>query len=70
MRETVDLKINFAFATHEEGDILTLPAYGGLPTDSYWRRRLQDAKIDNCCELVKAPKRAPKGQAGTAKGDD
>ncbi len=25
----------------------------GTPLDVAWRRRLRDAKIDNCCEIVK-----------------
>ena len=32
-----------------------------IPLDHFWRRRLKDAVIDNCCEVLKpAPKQKQK----------
>ena len=28
----------------------------GVPLDRVWRKRLRDAKIDNCIEIIKPPK--------------
>ncbi len=53
------LKINRAFAGYKAGTI-TVPDKNGVPLDQYWRRRLRDAKIDNCVEVVTDPKPKPK----------
>lgn len=33
----------------------------GIPKDAFWRKRLNDAKLDGCCEVVaqKAPNKKP-----------
>lgn len=28
----------------------------GIPTNPFWRKRLKDAKTDNCVEVVKPPR--------------
>lgn len=40
------------------GEIVTVPAKNGVPTDSFWRKRLRDAKKDGCCEVVNSTKKA------------
>lgn len=35
------------------GDIRVEKGSDGQPKDKYWRDRLKDAAIDDCCELVK-----------------
>ena len=52
MIETIKLKLNVDLPPHKAGKILTLPSLQGLPRDSYWSRRLRDAKRDNCVEIV------------------
>ena len=37
---------------HKVGDIVEVTDVKGVPTDQYWRRRLRDAKVDNCCRVV------------------
>jgi hypothetical protein len=32
---------------------------GGKPLDLYWRRRLEDARTDGCCELLSPAPRDP-----------
>ena len=37
--------------------------FQGTPKLLFWRRRLQDAKIDNCVEIIKEkPKKATKNE--------
>lgn len=47
------LKLNCAFRGHKAGSIINIEVSDdGTPKDSFWRRRLKDAKIDNCVEFV------------------
>jgi len=57
------IKINKDFAQYKQGDILTVESDSeNTPKDIYWRNRLKDAKIDNCCEVVmKRPTKPKKG---------
>jgi len=32
----------------------------GTPLDKFWRRRLKDAKTDNCLEVIKPKSKKPK----------
>ena len=42
---------------HKPGAVVTIKCDAlGLPYDRGWRRRLQDAKRDGCCEWVPTPK--------------
>ena len=43
----IKLKINKDLRGFKAGAIVT------VPLDRYWRSRLEDAKIDNCVEIVK-----------------
>lgn len=53
------IRINKGFASHKKGDIITVDTdSNGTPVDRYWRRRLKDAEIDNCCEAVMTEKPA------------
>lgn len=63
--ETVDIKIKLNFAGHEVGDVVTVPAMDGLPLDLYWQRRLRDAAVDDCCELVKKKTKKSNGRNGS-----
>jgi len=56
----IKLKLNVKIGEHKKGEVLTLDAHrDGLPMDSFWRARLKDSELDNCCEIVKAKKKAP-----------
>lgn len=51
---SIDIKINKPFPDYQVGQIVTIQVDGdGTPLDYFWRRRLKDAKIDSCCEIVK-----------------
>jgi hypothetical protein len=48
------IKLNVNMGTLRKGLIVNvLCDKSGTPLDIFWRRRLKDAKIDNCCEIVK-----------------
>lgn len=47
------LKINFKDAGYNDGDVISILCYqDGTPKDLYWRRRVKDAKRNNCVEFV------------------
>jgi len=37
----------------EVGEVIEVPANGGIITDAYWRARFHDSTFDNCVEVVK-----------------
>ena len=50
----IQIEIKKDFAPYKVGDIISVNAGGGnVPLDSFWRRRLKDAKVDDCCSIVK-----------------
>ncbi len=52
--KTIRIKILKDMADSKTGDIVRVPADDkGTPIDFFWQRRLKDAKIDGCCEIVK-----------------
>lgn len=51
------LKLNQPLKGYEVGrEIIVQTDSNGVPLEKFWRRRLKDAKIDNCVEVVKASK--------------
>ena len=52
--------------------IKTLADDNGTPLSSFWRKRLKDAEIDNCCEIVtdKANKKPRSKKAEVKKSTD
>ena len=36
----------------------------GIPTEAFWRRRLKDAALDGCVEIVQPAKAATKAKEG------
>ncbi len=47
------LKLNYTDGMRQAGTILTIRCdENGIPLESQWRRRLRDAKQDNCVEFV------------------
>lgn len=61
-----EYKINKDFGGHKAGETVKFAVdKKGTPLDPMWRRRLRDAKIDNCM----SPKAVtPKTQSKTEKG--
>lgn len=52
------LKIHKPVGDYNKGDEITIECdMECTPKSAYWRRRLIDAKIDGCCELILTPKR-------------
>lgn len=50
------LKLNRNLALHEAGDIIDVESVDGVPVNSYWRKRLNDAQFDNCVEIIQEKK--------------
>ena len=51
----------------EQEVVKVLADENGIPFSAFWRKRLKDAELDNCCELIienevkpKQPKKATK----------
>lgn len=42
------------------GQKISIKFKNGLPAESYWRRRLIDAQVDNCLEEVENPEETKK----------
>lgn len=59
----VKILVKTPLLNHKANAVITVDAdENGKPLDNYWRRRLRDAKIDNCCEIVvPEPKKTKKG---------
>lgn len=55
------IKVNMNLGDHNKGDIVKVEARDGVPTSPFWRKRLRDAKIDGCCEIVQPRKSTKKG---------
>ncbi len=43
--------VNKPLKDHKKGDIITIETIDGVPKDLYWRRRLEEAKIDKCISI-------------------
>ena len=48
----ITIQCNSEILDHKKGDKVQIKSIGGVPTDSFWRRRLKDATLDKCCEIV------------------
>lgn len=47
------LKINKSLKNYRSGNIITLLTDDNyVPVDFYWAKRISDAKIDNCVEII------------------
>lgn len=54
MSKYIKIKVNTNLGEIEAGSVIEVLAdESGTPLEKYWRRRLKDAEVDNCCELVK-----------------
>jgi len=46
-------KLNSPLQNKPVGSTISLECENGVPVEKYWRDRFNDAKTDNCIELVK-----------------
>lgn len=52
-----DFKLNIALRGIKAGKIISLEVNPeGLPLDSYWNRRMKEARLNKCIEVVKTVK--------------
>lgn len=64
------IKVNKDLGPYTKGQVVTVELDNdGVPTSTYWRRRLTDAKHDGCCELVQ-PRQKTKEKDNTRGGND
>ena len=63
---TMDIKVlrdmpgEMPRTSHKAGDVVTVKTHQGVPTSRFWRDRLKDSEIDQCCEIVKPKKSTSK----------
>jgi len=50
--EIKKVRMNVDLLTFKAGQVVKLKFRNGVPTDRFWRRRLIDAKLDNCIQVV------------------
>jgi len=51
MADIKKIKVNKPLKTFEAGQVITVD-FDNYKDRIYWKRRLEDAKIDGCCELI------------------
>lgn len=62
MKGRVPLRVNADLGKYKAGSVVSVKAdENGNVRDHYWKRRLEDAKIDGCVELVKQEPKKKKG---------
>lgn len=50
----ISLKLNADLGGKKKGSVIVVKVDSNkVITDKYWRRRLEDAALDNCVEIVK-----------------
>ncbi len=65
MAQTVRVQVNKIIPPHRPGTVVSVVVDDkGVPVDLHWRRRFQDAKVDQCCEVL-AEKAKGKSGAST-----
>ncbi len=59
--KAIKLKLNQPMLGYAAGREVTIQTdKDGVPLEKFWRRRLKDAEIDNCVEVIK-PSKSKKG---------
>lgn len=67
------LRVNYPHPDHAPGSEVSVEESApGVPRSEYWRRRLRDAVVDGCVEVVDHPKKRdePKAPARDADGGE
>ena len=61
MSDKIRLKVNGTIPGYPAGQVVAVEVdEHGTPLEELWRRRLKDAKIDGCVEVVPDPQPEPK----------
>ncbi len=61
MKEQLEITINTHFGKHNPGDRVVVASENGLAMDGYWRRKILDAKDNNCVSVkVRGAKHNPR----------
>lgn len=72
MSGTIQVKVNGRIPGYPPGTIVKVAVdEEGTPLKLLWRRRLKDAKIDKCCEIVRPepePEPSPRRTRRTTRG--
>lgn len=59
--KTVKIKVNQVIPGYSAGKTVPIKTDDiGIPLDKFWRDRLQDAKTDNCIEIIEVKSKASK----------
>ena len=49
----INQNITYKNIRFKKGDVITLELdSNGIPSDTFWRARLRDSKVDNCLSLL------------------
>lgn len=56
MADIKKIKVNKPLKNYQAGEVVEVN-FDNYAEKTYWKRRLEDAKIDQCCELVKTTKK-------------
>ena len=64
------IKLNKDLLGLKAGRKLSIRDVDGIPTERYWRRRLKDAKHDNCIEVVVESAKKKKVELGKLKKEE
>lgn len=59
MADIKKIKVNKPLKTFEVGQVIEVD-FDNYKDRIYWKRRLEDAKIDGCCELIAEGKKEDK----------
>ena len=69
MSGTIRIKVNGTIPGHPPGSIVKVAAdEAGTPLERQWRRRLRDARVDSCCEVVPEPEPPQQKTRRTTRG--
>lgn len=65
----IKIQVNHGLADYDDGEIVEVEAMEtGEPAELFWRRRLRDAKVDGCCEVVQEPKKSRRQSSDGGEG--
>ena len=70
--ESIEIKINHGLIEHNDGDVVKVEVHPGtkIPIENFWRRRLRDAAIDGCCEIVEPVKKSRRKKSDEDGGEE
>lgn len=65
------IKLNHDLRNFKAGTVINIQVDDhGVPKDKYWRRRMQDAKTDNCIEVQVEKKQSASTESANKKRSD